>query len=99
MKLFQLTDPPTVAVAKLKKKMVVLWPIKQIIVKELRLVFVREIFATLLLLEELILYCHFPVLSLPFLNMSFRILNMLKYKIKIDSKFFLFPNLYNLSEN
>ena len=55
MKLFQLTDPNTVAVVKLKKKMVVLWPIKQIIIiKKKRLVFVLEIFATLVLPEKLI---------------------------------------------
>ena len=55
MNLFQLTEPPTAAVAKLKKKMVVLWPIKQIIIiKKKRLVFVLEIFATLVLPEKLI---------------------------------------------
>ena len=55
MNLFQLTDPHTAAVAKLKKKMVVLWPIKQIIgYGILKIVFVLEIFATLLLQEKLI---------------------------------------------
>ena len=55
MKLFQLTDPNTVAVVKSNKKMVVLWPIKQIIIiKKKRLVFVLEIFATLVLPEKLI---------------------------------------------
>ena len=54
MNLFQLTDPHTAAVAKSKKKMVVLWPIIQIIGKKLRIVFVLEIFATLVLPEKLI---------------------------------------------